>query len=58
MATIFKVGIQGKGSATAKDFGILSKLLEDQTGISMIAVEEDSILLKMEWLKNGVTDFM
>lgn len=58
MGTKLKVGIQGKGSATVTDFSILAKLLEDQTGISMISIMQDNILLKMEWLKNGAIDFM
>lgn len=58
MGTRLKVGIQGKGSATVTDLGILAKLLEDQTGISMTSVLQDNILLKMEWLKNGAIDFM
>lgn len=53
-----KVGIQGKGSASVDDFNILATLLKKQTGISMIPVMEDNILLKMEWLKNGVIDSM
>ena len=58
MGTRLKVGIQGKSSSTVTDLGILAKLLEDQTGISMASVPEDSILLKMEWLKNGAIDLM
>ena len=58
MGTRLKVGIQGKGSASVTDLGILSKLLEDQTGISITSVLQDNILLKMECLKNGTIDFM
>jgi hypothetical protein len=58
MGTRLKVGIQGKSSSTVTDLGILAKLLEDQTGISMTSVPQDSILLKMEWLKNGAIDLM
>jgi hypothetical protein len=58
MGTRLKVGIQGKGSASVTDLGILAKLLEDQTGISITSVLQDNILLKMECLKNGTIDFM
>jgi len=58
MDRTLKVGIQGKGSASVDDLSILSTLVKKQTGMSMISVMEDNILLKMEWLKNGTIDFM
>lgn len=58
MGTELKVGIQGRGSATVSDLSILAGLLENQTGIRMTPVLQDSILLKMEWLKNGTIDCM
>ncbi len=58
MDNAFKVGIQGKGSASIEDFNILAGLLKQQTGITIIPVCEDSIALRLEWLKNGTIDFM
>ena len=58
MDRTLKVGIQGKGSASVDDLSILATLIKKQTGMSMISVMEDNILLKMEWLKNGTIDFM
>ena len=58
MDELLQVGIQGKGSASVKDIGILADLLLQQTGIEMKMVPEDNILLKLEWLKNGRIDFM
>jgi len=58
MDKLLQVGVQGKGSASVKDIGILANLLMEQTGINMKIVPDDNILLKMEWLKNGKIDFM
>jgi hypothetical protein len=58
MGTELKVGIQGRGSSTVSDLSILAGLLENQTGIRMSPALQDSIVLKMEWLKNGNIDCM
>ena len=58
MDKLLQVGVQGKGSASVKDIGILANLLMEQTGINMKIVPDDNILLKMEWLKNGAIDLM
>lgn len=58
MGAVFKVGIQGRGSATVTDLGVLAGLLAEKTGIRLTPVLQDSIVLKMEWLKNGTVDFI
>jgi len=58
MGTTVIIGIQGEGSASIPDFGIIASLLEQQTGIKLKAVPEDDVLLKMEWLKKGKIDSM
>jgi len=54
----FKVGIQGQGSSSLEDLSILAGLIKQHTGITMVPVCEDSIPLRLEWLKNGEINFM
>lgn len=52
------LAIQGPGSASILDAGIIASLLKKQTGIQLEAIPEDDIFLKLEWLKNGKIDSM
>jgi len=58
MGITVTIGIQGEGSASIPDLGIIASLLEQQTGIKLKAVPEDDVLLRMDWLKNGKIDSM
>jgi len=58
MDTVYKVGIQGEGSSSLEDLSILAGLIREQTGITMVPVCEDSVALRLEWLKNAEIDFM
>ena len=56
MTTTLTIGIQGKGSTTVEDLGIVAALMESRTGIKLQPRMEDSVLPRLDWLHRGEID--
>ncbi len=56
MTTTLTIGIQGKGSTTVEDLGILGALVESHTGIRLEPRSADSVLPRLDWIHRGEID--
>ena len=58
MSITLSIGIQGLGSTSIGDIGIIADLLGKTTDITLKIVPEDDALLRMQWLKQGQLDLV
>ena len=53
---VVTVGIQGRGSSTVADFGILGPIVRDKANVELRPVLEDDIMTRLDWLRSGKID--